>query len=200
MGRVDAPNQGAVTHTHDARSGQHQRQHPPGLHTAFSVQPRNLGRRHRVDKGHDDFNLSGGSVGCRVDAADLAHKLGLWKAVDPKRHALPQLEFMHAVGRHQAFKAHALRVDDLDQLLAHLGRVTRRNLALADHTVKRRADLGAAQLLPRAGHPGLGRHQIALGVVAPHLGVFQCLHRRHALRLQRLQALQLTFGLLRGLG
>ena len=106
---------------------------------------------------------------------------------------------MHAVGRHETLKPHAARVDDLDQFLADLRRVAGRHLAFADHAVKGRPHLRAPQLLPCRHNAGARRHQVALCVVASHLGVFQRLHRRHALGLQGLQPLHLAFGLVEGL-
>jgi hypothetical protein len=55
------------------------------------------------------------------------------------------------------------------------------------------------QLLARRHHARAGGDEVALRVVAAHLGVFQRLHRGHALGLQRLQACHLALGLLEGL-
>jgi hypothetical protein len=58
------------------------------------------------------------------------------------------------------------------------------------------ADTWRALTTPANG----ARDQVAVDVVAAHLGVFQGLHRRHALALQRAQARHLALGLLEGLG
>jgi hypothetical protein len=103
------------------------------------------------------------------------------------------------IGRHQALEAQAARIDHLEQFLADLGGVAGRDLAVADDAVERRPRLGALQLLARLHQPGLGRGEVALGVVATDLGVFQLLGRGHAGGAQGGQALQLALGLVEGL-
>ena len=95
--------------------------------------------------------------------------------IDLKDHRLPDLDLANRIGRYQTFEAQAGRVHHLEQLLADLRRITRRDLALAHDAGERGAREGSLQLLARLNDTRLGGRDIALPIVAPDLGVFELL-------------------------
>eukprot|EP01137_Pigoraptor_chileana_P016080 Opistho-2@5630 len=138
---LHAPGEGLVALALDGGIGQHQGADTLALHAAFGIE---AGHARLLGAGevHQHLDLARGRVGGHGDAAHLALEVGLRIAVDLEEHRLADLQFRHAVGRDQAFEAHAGRVDDLDQLLADLGRVAGRDLAVTQHAVKGGAHLG----------------------------------------------------------
>ncbi len=112
---------------------------------------------------------------------------------------LPCGHLADAVRRHAALEAHAGRVDDLHQLLAHRCRIARRDLAVADDAVEGRAHFRAVQLLARGHHARARRCAFALRAVAPDLDVLELLRRDHPRLAQLEHALVLTLGLFVGL-
>ncbi len=100
--------------------------------------------------------------------------------MDPEPHLLPGLHLADAVGRDEAFEAQAGRIDDFDEFLANLGRVTGRDLAVADDAIEGRAHLGALELLAGGDYTRARRLAFTLRGIAQHLDVFDLLRRDHA--------------------
>ncbi len=113
--------------------------------------------------------------------ATLPGEVLLPKAVDTERDGLARLHFADAVGGHdEPFEAHAGGIDDLQQLLADLGRVAVRNLAVAHDAVERRAHFGALELLASGDDASARRLTITLRGVAAVLSILELLGRYHA--------------------
>ncbi len=100
--------------------------------------------------------------------------------MDAEHDRLARLHFADAVGRDEPFEAHAGGIDDLQQLLADLGRIAVRDLAVAHDAVERRTHFGALELLAGGDDARAGRLTIALRGVAAVLGILELLGGHHA--------------------
>ena len=152
-----------------------------------------------VDKIDQHLDLTGGRIGGGIDPPYFANEFLLAVAIDAKAHRLAGFDVTDFVGRDQAFKTHAGRVDHFEQFLADLRGIARRHLAVADNAIKWRARLGALQLLSRQHGAGLGGGKVALRRIATNVSVFKCLHRGHPRTAQGRHALKLPLGLHKGL-
>src|SRR5262249_23579140 len=139
-----------------------------------------------------------GRVRGRIHPSDRSLEFVLRKSMDTKHDRLPYSYLADAVGRHQSFETQTVRVDNFDQLLAHLSRVARRHLAIADDAVERRSDFRAPELLASSDNSRSGRLAIALRRVAPALGVLELLGGYDPCLAQGRHALELPLGLLVG--
>src|SRR5204863_2115546 len=115
-----------------------------------------------------------------VYACHRACEFAIREAVNAEPHALSFGDVADVVGRHQSFETQAGGVDDLDQLLADGGRVTRRHLAIADDAVERRAHFGAFELLARGHDTRVRSGAIALRGIAANLHVLELPGGNHA--------------------